>query len=233
MKFIDPYKDRWHPLGGEDGPPVSITPDPYLLLDLAQWHAVRAQWPAGVPVGAEARQRRRHRGRRGRPDALRTRRAALPEVGRRPRLQPGAPAALALPLRRRNARDRRGAGRHDAAARAHRLRCRRAARRPVDRRGRTRARLLRRPLPGRRARQPAVVRATAGHGRSAGPPGRRVRRTQGLRYERDRTLRTRHRRLRQPCRARGRGAAERPRRSMPAASCRRPAWAPKTWSSPT
>ena len=51
MKFIDTHKDRWHVLGGEDGPPVSINADPYLLLDLSQWHAARAQWPAGVPVG--------------------------------------------------------------------------------------------------------------------------------------------------------------------------------------
>lgn len=51
MKYIDVHKDRWHVLGGEDGPPVSINPDPYLLLDLVQWHAVRASWPAGVPVG--------------------------------------------------------------------------------------------------------------------------------------------------------------------------------------
>lgn len=51
MKFIDLSKDPWHALGGEDGPPVSINADPYLLLDLAQWHAVRASWPADVPVG--------------------------------------------------------------------------------------------------------------------------------------------------------------------------------------
>lgn len=51
MKFIDIHTDRWHPLGGEDGPPVSITPAPHLLLDLPQWHAARASWPAGVPVG--------------------------------------------------------------------------------------------------------------------------------------------------------------------------------------
>jgi len=51
MKFIDLPKDPWHPLGGEDGPPVSINADPYLLLDLSQWHAARAAWPAGVPVG--------------------------------------------------------------------------------------------------------------------------------------------------------------------------------------
>jgi uncharacterized protein (DUF934 family) len=51
MKFIDIPKDRWHALGGEDGPPVSINPEPWLLLDLAQWHAARAGWPADVPVG--------------------------------------------------------------------------------------------------------------------------------------------------------------------------------------
>ena len=51
MRFIDTHKDRWHILGGEDGPPVSITPAAHLLLDLAQWHAVRAQWPANLPVG--------------------------------------------------------------------------------------------------------------------------------------------------------------------------------------
>jgi uncharacterized protein (DUF934 family) len=51
MKFIDIHKDRWHALGGEDGPPVSINAEPFLLLDLAQWHAARAQWPNNVPVG--------------------------------------------------------------------------------------------------------------------------------------------------------------------------------------
>ena len=51
MKFIDAHKDRWHALGGEDGPPVSINPDAYLLLDLNQWRAARAAWPADVPVG--------------------------------------------------------------------------------------------------------------------------------------------------------------------------------------
>ncbi len=51
MHYIDLHKDRWHALGGEDGPPVSINADPYLLLDLNQWHAVRAHWPADVPVG--------------------------------------------------------------------------------------------------------------------------------------------------------------------------------------
>ncbi|KNZ30878.1 MAG: hypothetical protein AD742_20365 [Methylibium sp. NZG] len=51
MQFINQNKDRWHALGGEDGPPVSINAEPYLLLDLPQWHAARAQWPATVPVG--------------------------------------------------------------------------------------------------------------------------------------------------------------------------------------
>jgi uncharacterized protein (DUF934 family) len=51
MKFIDLHRDPWHALGGDDGPPVSITPAAHLLLDLAQWHAVRAAWPAGMPVG--------------------------------------------------------------------------------------------------------------------------------------------------------------------------------------
>ena len=32
-------QDRWHALGGEDGPPVSINAEPYLLLDTNQWHA--------------------------------------------------------------------------------------------------------------------------------------------------------------------------------------------------
>jgi uncharacterized protein (DUF934 family) len=51
MKFIDTHRDPWRTLGGDDGPPVSITPTPHLLLDLAQWHAVRATWPQGLPVG--------------------------------------------------------------------------------------------------------------------------------------------------------------------------------------
>jgi uncharacterized protein (DUF934 family) len=51
MKFIDPHKDQWHALGGEDGPAACINPTPYLLLSVEQWHAFRAQWPAGMPVG--------------------------------------------------------------------------------------------------------------------------------------------------------------------------------------
>ena len=51
MKFIDPHKDQWHALGGEDGPAACINPAPHLLLGVEQWHAFRAQWPAGMPVG--------------------------------------------------------------------------------------------------------------------------------------------------------------------------------------
>ena len=51
MKFIDPHKDLWHTLGGEDGPAACINPVPHLLLSVEQWHAFRAQWPEGMPVG--------------------------------------------------------------------------------------------------------------------------------------------------------------------------------------
>jgi hypothetical protein len=34
MRFIDIHRDPWHALGGEDGPPVGITPAPHLLLDV-------------------------------------------------------------------------------------------------------------------------------------------------------------------------------------------------------
>jgi uncharacterized protein (DUF934 family) len=50
MRFIDRSRDTWRSLGGDDGPPVSITPAPYLLLDLAQWHGGRAAWPVSMPV---------------------------------------------------------------------------------------------------------------------------------------------------------------------------------------
>jgi uncharacterized protein (DUF934 family) len=51
MKFIDPRKDQWHTLGGEDGPAAYIDPKPYLVLSIEQWHAFRAQWPQDMPVG--------------------------------------------------------------------------------------------------------------------------------------------------------------------------------------
>jgi uncharacterized protein (DUF934 family) len=51
MKFIDTHHDRWHTITGEDGPMVTLTPAPYSLLTLIQWHAVRAHWPKDMPVG--------------------------------------------------------------------------------------------------------------------------------------------------------------------------------------
>ena len=51
MKFINLLKDPWRTLGGEDGPAAYIDPRPNLLLTVEQWHAFRAQWPAGMPVG--------------------------------------------------------------------------------------------------------------------------------------------------------------------------------------
>jgi len=51
MRFIDSRRDPWRTVGGDDGPHVSITPVPHQLLTLAQWHAVRALWPAGMPAG--------------------------------------------------------------------------------------------------------------------------------------------------------------------------------------
>ncbi len=51
LRFVALARDPWHALGGEDGPPVSINPEPHLLLDRAQWNAVRAHWPDAMPVG--------------------------------------------------------------------------------------------------------------------------------------------------------------------------------------
>jgi len=50
MRFIDTQQDPWRPVEGEDGPNVTITPAPQRLLTLAQWHAVRAQWPRELPT---------------------------------------------------------------------------------------------------------------------------------------------------------------------------------------
>ena len=51
MKFIDSFRDEWRTVGGEDGPMVTITPQPRRLLTLQQWHSVRSQWPTELPVG--------------------------------------------------------------------------------------------------------------------------------------------------------------------------------------
>ena len=51
MKFINANNDPWRTLGGEDGPAAFIDPRPHLLLTPEQWHAFRAHWPQGMPVG--------------------------------------------------------------------------------------------------------------------------------------------------------------------------------------
>jgi uncharacterized protein (DUF934 family) len=57
MKFIPLHpetaaeRDVWHTVSGEDGPMVTLTPAPHLLLSYTQWHSVRSHWPADMPVG--------------------------------------------------------------------------------------------------------------------------------------------------------------------------------------
>lgn len=54
MKFIsshDKPRDPWHTIDGDDGPMVTLTPTPFSLLTLVQWHGVRSHWPEGMPVG--------------------------------------------------------------------------------------------------------------------------------------------------------------------------------------
>jgi uncharacterized protein (DUF934 family) len=51
MKFIDTHHDQWHTVGGEDGPQSHPPIKSNSLLTLAQWHAVRENWPADKAVG--------------------------------------------------------------------------------------------------------------------------------------------------------------------------------------
>ena len=48
MKFIQLRKDRWHALSGEDGPPVSINAEPYLVPEPQPPAA--APPPSSLPV---------------------------------------------------------------------------------------------------------------------------------------------------------------------------------------
>ena len=51
MQFIDSNLDLWQAPGGGDAPAAPFQPAPNLLLDLAQWRSLRADWPAELPVG--------------------------------------------------------------------------------------------------------------------------------------------------------------------------------------
>ena len=51
MKFIDVNHDRWHEASADDSI-VAVPPaEPWSLLTIAQWQAVRGSWPADAPVG--------------------------------------------------------------------------------------------------------------------------------------------------------------------------------------
>lgn len=51
LAFIDPRRDPWHTIDGEDGPLVTLTPADHQLLTLLQWHGIRQQWPADLALG--------------------------------------------------------------------------------------------------------------------------------------------------------------------------------------
>ena len=51
MKFIDSNLDPWQAAGSDDAPDAPVQPAPNLLLDLAQWRSLRADWPSDLPVG--------------------------------------------------------------------------------------------------------------------------------------------------------------------------------------
>ena len=161
MKFIDSRdkpRDPWHTIDGDDGPMVTLTPMPFSLLTLLQWRGVRSHWPDGMPVGVLLAN-----------DVEVTEIAAdLPRLAlvalQFPKWIDGRAYSQARLLRSRYryAGEIRATGEvlvdmlpllqrtgFDAVVlRADQSR----------RCGRARARLLPRPLPGRRARQPAAVR---------------------------------------------------------------------------
>jgi len=51
MQYIDSNLDPWQAAGGEDASAAPFPPAPNLLLDVAQWRSLRADWPAELPVG--------------------------------------------------------------------------------------------------------------------------------------------------------------------------------------
>ena len=51
MKFIDPHRDCWHLVVGEDGPVPHPDPQADRLLTIEQWHAVRGHWNSGLSTG--------------------------------------------------------------------------------------------------------------------------------------------------------------------------------------
>jgi len=51
MKVIDTNHDRWHEVTADDSLVAVPAAEPWSLLTITQWQAVRASWPADVPVG--------------------------------------------------------------------------------------------------------------------------------------------------------------------------------------
>lgn len=51
MRFIDCDHDPWQALEPDAGDAGAPEPAAHLLLDLAQWNAVRERWPGELPVG--------------------------------------------------------------------------------------------------------------------------------------------------------------------------------------
>ena len=222
MKLIDPTHDPWRTVGGDDGPMVTITPRDHRAARPARSGMRCASgWPTSVPVGVDVPN-----------DAdIEQLAADLPRLAlvalHFPKLTDGraySQALLlraALRLRRRDPRHRRRAGRHAAADAAHRLRRARAARRP----GRWRARRARARLLRRRS-----TRATSSRPRPLFARRETPRASAERRDERDRPLRPRARPASTTAsRNAVARAARRRRRRTPAASCRPPAWAPRTW----
>jgi uncharacterized protein (DUF934 family) len=51
MRLVDSNHDRWHEVTADDSLVAVPAAEPYSLLTIAQWEAVRAAWPAEAPVG--------------------------------------------------------------------------------------------------------------------------------------------------------------------------------------
>jgi uncharacterized protein (DUF934 family) len=51
MRFVDPNHDPWHEVTADDSLVAVPAAEAWSLLSPAQWQAVRASWPAALPVG--------------------------------------------------------------------------------------------------------------------------------------------------------------------------------------
>ena len=51
MKLVDANHDRWHEVTADDSTVAVPVAEPWSIVSLAQWQAVRGSWPADTPVG--------------------------------------------------------------------------------------------------------------------------------------------------------------------------------------